>query len=113
MRTRIKNLRLEKHLSQQALAETMNLNQSTLSKIECGISVPDASLICDLSRFFHVSADYVMYLAEERLNADLLLANNMFHLRKYQQHMSAYQRLNPRQQEACDCFMQNMLGIDM
>ena len=66
----------------------------------------------DLSRFFHVSADYVLYLAEERLNADLLLANDMFHLKKYRDHMSMYQQLNPLQQKTCDIFMQNMLGIN-
>lgn len=110
MKTRIKKLRLEKNLSQQALARALNLNQSTLSKIECELSVPDASLVCDLSRFFHVSADYVLLLAEERLNADLLLANDMFHLKKYRHHMSMYQQLNPWQQKACDCFVQNMLG---
>ncbi len=111
MQTRIKQLRLEKRLSQQALARILNLNQSTLSKIECGISIPDAILICDLSRFFHVSADYILYLAEERLNTDLLLANNMFHLKKYLDHMSMYQQLTPCQQKLCDSFMQNMLGL--
>ncbi len=111
MQTRIKQLRLEKRLSQQALARILNLNQSTLSKIECGISIPDAILICDLSRFFHVSADYILYLAEERLNTDLLLANNMFHLKKYLDHMSMYQQLNPCQQKVCDSFVQNMLGL--
>ena len=59
MRTRIKDLRLEKKLSQQALAKNLSLNQSTLSKIECEIAVPDALLVSDLSRFFHVSTDYV------------------------------------------------------
>lgn len=112
MRTRIKDLRLEKKLSQQALAKNLSLNQSTLSKIECEIAVPDALLVSDLSRFFHVSADYVLYLAEERLNADLLLANDMFHLKKYRDHMSMYQQLNPLQKKTCDIFMQNMLGIN-
>ncbi len=111
MKTRIKDLRLEKKLSQQALAKNLSLNQSTLSKIESERSIPDASLVSDLSRFFRVSTDYVLYLAEERLNADLLLANNMFHLKKYRNHMSMYQRLNPIQQKACDNFMQSMLGI--
>ena len=110
MRTRIKDLRLEKKLSQQALAKNLSLNQSTLSKIECEIAVPDALLVSDLSRFFHVSADYVLYLAEERLNADSLLANDMFHLKKYRDHMS--QQLNPLQKKTCDIFMQNMLGIN-
>jgi hypothetical protein len=53
-----------------------------------------------------------LYLAEERLNADLLLANDMFHLKKYRDHMSMYQQLNPLQQKTCDIFMQNMLGIN-
>lgn len=109
MKTRIKDLRLEKKLSQQALAENLSLNQSMLSKIECGISTPDAMLISHLSHFFHVSTDYVLYLAEERLNADLLLANNMFHLKKYRDHMSMYQQLNPLQQQACDNFLRSML----
>jgi DNA-binding XRE family transcriptional regulator len=47
MRTRIKDLRLEKKLSQQALAKNLSLNQSTLSKIECEIAVPDALLVSD------------------------------------------------------------------
>lgn len=111
MKTRIKNLRLEKKLSQQALADILNLNQSMLSKIECGISTPDAMLVSHVSHFFHVSADYVLYLAEERLNADLLLANDMFHLKKYRDHMSLYQQLNPLQQQACDSFLKIMLGI--
>lgn len=111
MKTRIRDLRLEKRISQQALARHLCLNQSTLSKIERGLSIPDASLISDLSRFFHVSADYVLYLAEERLNADLLLANDMFHLKKYRNHMSMYQQLSPAQQKVCDSFVQNMLGI--
>lgn len=112
MKTRIKDLRLEKRISQQALARQLSLNQSTLSKIEREISIPDASIVSDLSRFFHVSTDYVLYLAEERLNADLLLANDMFHLKKYRHHMSMYQQLSPVQQKMCDCFVQNMLGIN-
>lgn len=111
MKTRIKDLRLEKRISQQALAEILSLNQSMLSKIECEISIPDAMLVSHLSRFFHVSTDYVLCLAEERLNADLLLANDMFHLKKYRNHMSLYQQLNPLQQQACDSFLRNMLGI--
>ena len=59
MKTRIKDLRLEKRISQQALAENLSLNQSMLSKIECEISIPDAMLVSHISRFFHVSTDYV------------------------------------------------------
>lgn len=52
MKTRIKELRLEKNLTQQALAEHLGINQTTLSKLERESSVPDAALLIDLSRFF-------------------------------------------------------------
>lgn len=110
MKTRIKELRLEKKLSQQALANGLSLNQATLSKIECEISVPDALLVSSLSSFFHVSTDYILYLAEERLNADLLMANNMHIPRKYQNHMSMYRRLTPLQQDEYDNLLKYMLG---
>ena len=99
MKTRIKELRLEKKLSQQTLANYLGVNQTTLSKLECGLSTPDATLVVSVSRFFQVSTDYVLYLSEERLSADLLLADNMHLLKKYQHMISMFQKLTPRQQK--------------
>ena len=59
MKTRIKELRLEKKLTQQALAEQLGINQASLSKIECGVSTPDALLLADLSRFFQIGRAHV------------------------------------------------------
>ena len=61
----------------------MGINQASLSKIECGAATPDALLLIDLSRFFHVTTDYILLLSEERLTADSLLADNMCNLKKY------------------------------
>jgi transcriptional regulator with XRE-family HTH domain len=112
MKTRIKELRLEKNLTQQALAEHLGINQAALSKLECELSVPDASLLVDLSRFFHVSTDYILFLSEERLNADYLLADNMHQLKKYQHLIAIYQKMDQRQQGACYKFLCTMLDID-
>jgi transcriptional regulator with XRE-family HTH domain len=112
MRTRIKELRLEKNLTQQALAEQLGINQAALSKLECELSTPDASLLVNLSRFFHVSTDYILFLSEERLNADHLLADNMYHLKKYQHLLAAYQKMDYKQQGACYNFLCSMLNID-
>jgi transcriptional regulator with XRE-family HTH domain len=112
MKTRIKELRLEKNLTQQALAEHLGINQTALSKLECELSVPDASLLVNLSRFFHVSTDYILFLSEERLNADYLLADNMHHLKKYQHLIAIYQKMDQRQQGACYNFLCSMLDID-
>ena len=112
MKTRIKELRLEKNLTQQTLAKHLGVNQTTLSKLECGLSTPDAMLLVSLSRFFLVSADYVLYLSEERLSADLLLADNMHHLKKYQHLISLYQKMTPRQQTDFYNFLSSIFGND-
>ena len=111
MKTRIKELRLEKHLTQKTLAEHLGANQTTLSKIENGASIPDALLLIDLSRFFRVSTDYILYLSNERTNADSLLADNMHNLKKYQRLISLYQKMNNKQQGDFYSFLCSMLGI--
>ena len=111
MKTRIKELRLEKKLTQKVLAEYLGANQTTLSKIENGTSTPDAMLLIDLSRFFRVSTDYILYLSYERTNADSLLADNMHNLKKYQRLISLYQKMNNKQQGDCYTFLCSMLGV--
>ncbi|MCD7725353.1 MAG: helix-turn-helix domain-containing protein [Clostridiales bacterium] len=112
MKTRIKELRLEKKLTQQALAKQLGINQTSLSKIESETSVPDAALLKDLSLFFHVSTDYILYLSEERLNADYFLANNMHYLKKYRRLIAIYQKMNHRQQGDCYNFLCSMMNIE-
>lgn len=98
MKTRIKELRLEKNMTQQALAKQLGINQASLSKIECGAITPDALLLIDLSRFFHVTTDYILLLSEERLTADCLLADNLCNLKKYQNLITIYQKMTQKQQ---------------
>lgn len=111
MKTRIKELRLEKKLTQQALAKKLGINQTSLSKIECGASTPDALLLADLSRFFHVTTDYILLLSEERLAADSLLADNMSNLKKYQHLIAIYQKMTQKQQGDFYNFLCSMLGM--
>lgn len=111
MNTRIKELRLEKKLTQRVLGEYLGANQTMLSKIENGISIPDAMLLIDLSKFFHVSTDYILYLSEERTNADSLLTDNIFNLKKYQKLISLFQKMNFQQQKDCFTFLCSMMSI--
>lgn len=98
MKTRIKELRLEKRMTQQALAKQLGINQASLSKIECGLCAPDALLLIDLSRFFHVTTDYILLLSEQRLTADCLLEDNLCNLKKYQHLMTIFQKMTQKQQ---------------
>lgn len=112
MKTRIKELRLEKKLTQQALAKQLGINQAAVSKLECEASIPDAALLIDLSRFFHVSTDYILFLSEERLNADYFLADNMYYLKKYRHLIAIYQKMNRKQQEDCYNFLCSILDLN-
>lgn len=51
----IKELRKEKGISQEALAEHLNISGRTVSRWETGINLPDISLLVELSAFFDVT----------------------------------------------------------
>lgn len=112
MKTRIKELRLEKNLTQQALAKRLGINQASLSKIECGTSLPDVVLLIDLAHFFQVTIDYILLLSKERRAADYFLENNLHHLKKYQHLITIYQKMSQKQQRDFYNFLCSMLGID-
>lgn len=51
----LKTLRKEKKLTQEALAETLNVSGRTVSRWETGSNMPDISLLVELSEFYQVS----------------------------------------------------------
>lgn len=57
----IRSLRLEKGMTQRALAEKLNLSDKTISKWECGLGCPDVSLLAELSAL--LGADLVSMLS--------------------------------------------------
>ena len=62
------NLRRNKGLSQEALAEKLNCSRQVISKWENGTSTPDAEMLKKYSELFCVSIDY---LVKEDINHDL------------------------------------------
>ena len=58
----IRELRLEKHLTQTELAQKLNTTQDSISLWELGKSLPDIATLVKLSKFFHVSTDYLLGL---------------------------------------------------
>ncbi|WP_394899527.1 helix-turn-helix domain-containing protein [Clostridium paraputrificum] len=63
---RLKELRLEKKMSQSKLAETFNISQQSISHYEKGIRDMDNDLIKSMSSFFNVSADYLLGISNNR-----------------------------------------------
>ncbi len=57
---RIKELRGEKGLTQQALARDISVSQKAVDYWERGINEPKASYIVKLADYFDVSADFLL-----------------------------------------------------
>ena len=57
---RIKELRKEKNISQQALADAIGVSQKAIDFWEKGINEPKACYIVALASFFNVSTDYLL-----------------------------------------------------
>ncbi len=51
----LKELRKEKNITQEVLAESLNVSNRTVSRWETGNNMPDISLLAQLSEFYHVS----------------------------------------------------------
>ncbi|GBK65490.1 helix-turn-helix transcriptional regulator [Paenibacillus sp. FSL R5-0527] len=60
MYKRIRDLREDRDLTQQQLADYLNISQATYSRYESGnLDVPSSVLI-KLSEFYNVSIDYIL-----------------------------------------------------
>ena len=57
---KIKELRLEKGLSQRELAAKTNIKQANISRWEAGLVVPNVLDVWTLANFFNVSIDYLI-----------------------------------------------------
>lgn len=60
----IKTLRIEKNMSQQALAEEIGVSQKAIDYWERGVNEPKESYIIKLATFFNVSSDYLLGMSD-------------------------------------------------
>lgn len=66
---RIQLLRKQRGLSQEELADKLNVSSNTVAKIECGLRRPSVDFIVDLVNFFDTTVDYIV-LGEEAEKED-------------------------------------------
>ncbi len=55
--TNLKKFRLAKGLTQEQAAEKLNINSQTVSRWECGTTLPDALTLPDLAKLYDVTVD--------------------------------------------------------
>lgn len=90
----LRKLRKEKNLTQEALAECLNVSAQTVSKWENGASLPDISLLPLLADYFQVSVDsLLMHDAARRLQDIRNLGKEIHALTDAGKSSEAYARL--------------------
>lgn len=57
---RLKELRIQKNLSQNQLADILNVHKATISLYESGSRYPSYNILKTTARYFHVSTDYLL-----------------------------------------------------
>lgn len=65
---RIRVLRKEKRLSQEELANKLNVNTDHLGRLETGNRGMSIDLLAEISKYFTVSTDYILF--GEKQNTD-------------------------------------------
>ena len=72
---KIKELRKAQDVTQEKLADYLNISYQAVSKWENGLALPDITLIPALSNFFGVTSDYLLGIKadenEEKLNEEI------------------------------------------
>nr|WP_294491587.1 helix-turn-helix transcriptional regulator [uncultured Mediterraneibacter sp.] len=104
MDNRIKELRNEKGLRQEDLAGIINVSQQTISRIENGENSLPADILIALSKFFHVSADYILKLSDSRMTREYQIEAEK-RLEKRIDFYRVYERLSRTNQEFIDLIM--------
>ena len=57
---RLKKLRLERNLTQEALAEKLQIVKSTIAKYEKNTREPEFEILIKIADFFNTSTDYLL-----------------------------------------------------
>lgn len=60
-KTRIKELREQKNVTQLKMALDLNMTQNTISRYESGARQADYSALITIADYFNVSIDYILF----------------------------------------------------
>ena len=62
---RIRNLRIDADLTQEEIAQVLNIKQNTYSQYEIGVSRYPVEALIKLAMFYNASIDYLVGLTDE------------------------------------------------
>lgn len=62
---RIRNIRIDRNLTQEDIAKLLNVRQNTYCQYETGILNYPLDVVVKLAKFYNVSVDYLVGLTDE------------------------------------------------
>lgn len=71
-------LRNEKGLTQEEVAQALNISNKTVSKWENGTSMPDITMLVQLAKYYNVSSDFLLDISENKKEDTLSVISNQF-----------------------------------
>ena len=102
---RLKELRLQKHESQQKLAGVLNISQTMISRYENGDACPDIDILIAIANHYNVSLDFLLEVSDNKL------PYTKSNLPKQEQDLIfLFKQLNSTQKEKAVSFIQGMLA---
>ena len=110
LENRVKELRTERGLRQGDLAEKMNVSQQTISRIEKGETQIPVDILVHLSKFFHVSADYILKLSDTRMTAESRIEVERS-IERNREFCLAFERLNRTNQKLVGTLMKQLEDV--
>ena len=69
--SKIRELRCSRNLTQEQLAQNLNITAQSISKWENGIGMPDISQVVPIAHFFGVSTDYLFGIEENTITDEI------------------------------------------
>ena len=102
---KLKELRTEGGISQQHLANFLNVSRSTVAMWETGKSEPDSSNLKKLSEFFNVSIDYLLGNSEQKENSPAVTNDDEAVSEEDAALLEAFRKADPATQDVIRRFL--------
>lgn len=94
---RLKELREQKKMSQQALADILHVTQQSVYKYEHNLAVPDLDILICIADFFNTSIDYVVGVTDSPTKYEAYDINSLTKDELYL--LNYYRTLSPKAKE--------------
>ena len=65
LKTKIRELRMERHMEQSELARLVDVRRETIGRLERGLYNPSLQLAMDIAKVFHTTVEDIFVFTEE------------------------------------------------